>query len=59
MRNDSVSATALLIAKSQLVLACDPALSWAVGPDRARIYRACVSAALDREWTPAAVTEFL
>jgi O-methyltransferase involved in polyketide biosynthesis len=56
MRNDSVSATALLIAKSQLVLAHDPALSWAVGPDRARIYRACVSAALDREWTPAAAT---
>ena len=56
MRNDRLSATALLIAKSQLVLAHDPALSWAVGPDRARIYRACVSAALGREWSPSAVT---
>jgi len=56
MRNDRVSATALLIAKSQLVLARDPALSWAVGPDRVRLYRACVSAALGREWIPTAMT---
>ena len=56
MRNDRVSATALLIAKSQLVLARDPALSWAVGPERARIYGACVSAASGRAWSPTAVT---
>ena len=56
MRDDSVSATALLIAKSQLMLARDPALSWAVGPDRVRLYRACVSAALGHEWIPTAMT---
>ena len=55
MRSDRPSATALLIAKSQLVLAHDPALSWAVGPERARIYRACVSAALGRAWSPTAL----
>ena len=55
MRNDRVSATALLIAKSQLVLARDPALSWAVGPDRVRLYRACVSAVLGRAWSPTAM----
>jgi methyltransferase (TIGR00027 family) len=55
MRSDRPSATALLIAKSQLILAHDPALSWAVGPERAQIYSACVLAALGRAWSPTAI----
>ena len=43
MKSDRSSATALLIAKSQMILALDPALSWAVGADRAQVYRACVT----------------
>ena len=38
MKDDEASATAMLIARSQLMLANDPDLAWAVGPERARIY---------------------
>src|SRR5262249_26030268 len=50
MRDDRPSATALLIAKSQLMLAQDPALSWAIGRDRARIYGACMDAVAGGRW---------
>jgi methyltransferase (TIGR00027 family) len=45
MKDDEASATALLIARSQLMLADDPVLGWAVGPERARIYARTVAVA--------------
>lgn len=45
MKDNEPSATALLIARSQLMLAQDPALGWAVGAERAAIYARAVAAA--------------
>lgn len=44
MKDDKTSATALLIARSQLMLSNHPSLGWAVGPERARIYGEVVAA---------------
>ncbi|MBS0538348.1 MAG: class I SAM-dependent methyltransferase [Proteobacteria bacterium] len=49
MRDNEPSATARLIARSQLMLAGDPALGWAVGTDRASVYRAAIAAAAGRD----------
>jgi methyltransferase (TIGR00027 family) len=52
MDDDRPSATALVIAKSQIILVDDPALSWAVNVESRNVYRACLDGVMGRSWTP-------
>ena len=59
MHDGKPSATALLIAKSQLLLAGDPASASEIGVGRADYYRSFVEAAAGGPWRPGAASRLL